>query len=365
MRKSKFLTGRTRAELCKAALDRGMNPGTVYNRVRRGMSAEDALHMPVQDHARRRAYFGEMLTFEEASQKYGVPARTLQDRILRRGMSTEEAVRAQRRAGRKYAYEGRPMTLRELSRLAGMSEPTIRKRIQGGMSVERAVAMGDGRSVRRRTELERAGLIDMNYPIDKERLAAYRAYLEGCVRPREYRRDMTHHMVRFAELFDHTSRQNFEWMDEWMMQKYQISTVRCWHIAYLRYQEMHTSGFLNTYVPRKPNAPRNPYVPREQYAPRQAPRRRDGRSHKIDLSKPGAPAAYAYDLLFRGVPPEETRFRQSGEGEWRFEGDAILYIVTLTEGGCTLEAYGKKDRRRWMKREYRITEGGRMELKQA
>lgn len=195
-------------------------------------------------------------------------------------------------------------------------------------------------------ECEKMRLLGLSFPVGKGDLAMFRAYLETLYWSKETIWRRAKHMERFAEYFRVTSRENYRKMDGMMVKIYAKYTVDDWRIVYLLYQKMQESGELGIDPADCPGR-ESPHRWSDAYPPQHHPSRR------------------IYDQLFSGLPPEETRFRQSGEGEWRFEGDAILYIVTLTEGGCTMEAYGKKDRRRWMKREYRITEGGRMELKQA
>lgn len=91
---------------------------------------------------RKHYIFGEHLTLDQISKKYGVKKTTIQTR-MRRGMTLEEAIdgRIKHKDGKRYDIFGESLTAREVSELYGVKPNTFRTRITRGMSPEEA-AMG-------------------------------------------------------------------------------------------------------------------------------------------------------------------------------------------------------------------------------
>lgn len=100
------------------------------------------------DNTRTVMYKGETYTLYQLAKKVGIDYKLLWER-LRKGMSVEEAVTTPVRksgpAPQRYTIDGESYTVAELSKKYNISTPTLRVRIRSGMSIEEAITCPDGR----------------------------------------------------------------------------------------------------------------------------------------------------------------------------------------------------------------------------
>jgi DNA-binding transcriptional regulator YhcF (GntR family) len=83
--------------------------------------------------------FGQRLTLREMAELSGIKPETIRHRVLSYKMMPEEAIsRAHTNTshGIKNRYKGKPITLRQIAKLSGLSIPTVMLRIKSGITVE-------------------------------------------------------------------------------------------------------------------------------------------------------------------------------------------------------------------------------------
>ena len=117
--------------------------------------ARKGTRRPFGREVRRYEYEGKAYTAKELAALAGMPARTINNR-LNDGWTVEEAVRGARDGKKKkgynelYLFRGEYRTAKELAAIAGMTPDAMRSRLRRGMDPETAVTTplyrrGDGR----------------------------------------------------------------------------------------------------------------------------------------------------------------------------------------------------------------------------
>ena len=87
--------------------------------------------------------YGEKLTIRQMSEKYDMQRDKLRHRIVKGGMTPEEAVsfreRVNKNKPRKVTYKGEEYTIKQLAERFGLKENTLAVRILRGRSIEEAL----------------------------------------------------------------------------------------------------------------------------------------------------------------------------------------------------------------------------------
>lgn len=150
-RRVQLFGGKTLREL---ALEHNMNPYTLRQRVRKGMSIYDALHEPVRPREASANYSGELFagkTIAQWSDETGLSYPVIYRRLKIENLPIEEAIRPLDRRGKApRVYSGK--TLAQWSEETGIKTTTLNERLKRGMSIEEALAQPVQKSRRRARE---------------------------------------------------------------------------------------------------------------------------------------------------------------------------------------------------------------------
>lgn len=123
----------------------GINPSSVRNRIKRGLTPEEAFTTPmVKDKIVK--YQGEEMTIREAVKKAGISYTCWKKRVDILGLSEEEALRTESCRGRMVTYKGENIPLKEALMRADLSYEGWRSRVkEKGMTEEEALTYQDPR----------------------------------------------------------------------------------------------------------------------------------------------------------------------------------------------------------------------------
>ncbi len=138
-RRTQLFDGKTIREL---AIENGIQPSTLRQRVRTGMSIEEAIATPVRTRDVSNVAHGERFsgkTIAQWSDETGLSYAVIYRRLKIENLSLEEAIRPLDRRGKApQVYNGK--TLSQWSAESGINTTTLNERIKRGMSIEEAVS---------------------------------------------------------------------------------------------------------------------------------------------------------------------------------------------------------------------------------
>lgn len=121
----------------------GIHPNSVYARIRRGQKPEDAVTNPVSE-STLLEYRGELLTFRQISDKYGVSEITVRRRV-KSGMPIDLAIEtpsASNHSGRPiklFEHNGESLSIKDWAKKTSINPITLRRRMQEGLSLKEAI----------------------------------------------------------------------------------------------------------------------------------------------------------------------------------------------------------------------------------
>jgi len=130
----------------QAVKEFGIDEITLRNRLRSGMSFDDAAEITLNANTRainrnkgRKSksytYEGKEYTLDQASKEFGI-AKTTLDQRLRAGLIFEDAIEIVIRGKETYIYKCKEYTLDQASKEFGITRTTLIQRLRSGMSFE-------------------------------------------------------------------------------------------------------------------------------------------------------------------------------------------------------------------------------------
>ena len=116
----------------------GVREATLYDRLKSGLSPEEAILQPDKLSPRKAApkylYEGQYYSIREISEMTGIPTYTVKDVLKKDG--NLDNLKAHRKT--LYVYKGEKRSLSEISRLCGVKRDTLSYRLAKGLSIEEA-----------------------------------------------------------------------------------------------------------------------------------------------------------------------------------------------------------------------------------
>ncbi len=144
-RRSMTYKGKTQS-LPTWAKEYGILPATLRARLDKGLELKDALKKnppKIKTRPKKYLYQGRQLTLRDLGKFVGISYYTLRNRIEKNGMTVKQAVKlgfVDRKLQAYYDYWGKHRTLFEISKMTGVAYKTLQKRVEDeGMTVKEAI----------------------------------------------------------------------------------------------------------------------------------------------------------------------------------------------------------------------------------